>query len=86
MTASTDLTCKQLVELVTDYLEEKLPTAERERFEDHLAACDDCSVYVEQIQQTIRMTGAVTVESLSPEARDTLLRAFDDWNAGARSG
>jgi len=81
VTVSAELTCEQFVELVTDYLEGVLPAADRQRFEDHLAACDSCLVYIEQIQQTIRMAGAVTEESLSPEARETLLQAFRDWNA-----
>ncbi len=80
------LTCQELVELVTDYLEGALPAADRERFEDHVAACDSCPVYIEQIQQTIRTAGALTEESLSPQARDTLLQAFGDWNARSPSG
>lgn len=86
MKASTALTCKQFVELVTDYLEGALPAADRERFEHHVAACDSCPVYIEQIQQTIRTAGALTEESLSPQARDTLLQAFGDWNARSPSG
>jgi len=83
---STVLTCQQFVELVTDYLEGALSATDQERFEHHLAACDSCPVYLEQIQQTIRTAGALTEASLSPDARETLLRAFSDWNAGSPSG
>lgn len=81
MTTASELSCKQFIELVTDYLEGRLPKATRQRFEQHLADCDDCPIYLEQMQHTIRMTGALTPESLSPQARDALLHAFRNWNA-----
>ncbi len=86
MTTAPGLTCKQFVELVTDFLEGALSCADQQRFEEHLAACESCPIYLEQIQQTIRMAGALTEESLSPEARHTLLQAFGDWNARSDSG
>ena len=52
-----DLACRELVELVTDYLEGTLPSRERERFEAHLAECNACDAYVEQVRATIRLTG-----------------------------
>ena len=52
-----DLACRELVELVTDYLEDALPSRERERFEAHLAECDACDAYVEQVRATIRLAG-----------------------------
>ena len=52
-----DLTCRELVELVTDYLEDALPARERERFEAHIAECPACDAYVEQIRATIRLAG-----------------------------
>jgi anti-sigma factor RsiW len=51
-----DLTCQELVELVSDYLEGALPASERERFEAHVAACAGCEVYVEQIRTTVDLT------------------------------
>ena len=52
-----ELACRELVELVTDYLEDALPAGERERFEAHLAECDACDAYVEQVRATIRLAG-----------------------------
>ena len=49
------MTCKELVELVTDYLEGVLGRGERRRFEAHLAACEGCAAYFEQIRRTIRL-------------------------------
>ena len=70
-----DLTCRELVELVTDYLEDALPVAERERFESHLADCDGCHAYVEQVRATIRLAGrAAALEE--PGATAALLEMF----------
>lgn len=79
MPHSEDLTCKQLVELVTEYLEESLPLRERERFERHLAVCPGCNTYLEQMRQTIRAMGELTEDSLEPETRDELLALFRNW-------
>lgn len=75
----TELTCQELVELVTDYLEDTLPPVERIRFEEHLAMCDGCSEYVRQMEQTIRLVGALTEDSIPEPARAELLEAFRSW-------
>jgi predicted anti-sigma-YlaC factor YlaD len=74
-----ELTCKELVEVVTDYLEGSMPAERRLLFEEHLAFCDGCQTYLEQVQETIRLTGTLTEEDLGPEAREGLLRVFRDW-------
>jgi anti-sigma factor RsiW len=76
-----DLTCKELVELVTGYLEGSLRGRRRRRFESHLAACDGCTRYVAQMEATIRATGALTEEQVTDEQKTVLLGAFRDWNA-----
>jgi anti-sigma factor RsiW len=75
----TELRCKELVELVTDYLEGALTPPDRERFEEHLAACAGCTRYLAQIRETIRLTGVLTEEQIPTEQRDALLAAFRDW-------
>lgn len=75
------LNCRELVELVMAYLEGDLSTGQRKRFDAHLAGCDGCTTYVEQMRRTIELTGTLRVEDVSPEARETLLRAFRDWKA-----
>jgi anti-sigma factor RsiW len=72
------LTCQQVVELVTDYLEGSLGWRDRRRVERHLRACDACSRYIEQMRETLDLLGTVPVETLSPEAQSTLLDAFRD--------
>ena len=77
-----DITCRELVELVTDYLEGGLAPANRARFEQHLEICAPCVAYVEQIRLTIAASGAISEEQLDPEARKDLLAVFRDWNRG----
>jgi anti-sigma factor RsiW len=79
MSVPSEMACKELVELVTEYLEETLPPADRQRFEDHLKDCPHCVIYLDQIRQTIRALGKLTEEDLSKDARQDLLRIFRDW-------
>ena len=80
--SAEQLSCQELVELVTSYLEGALPELERERFEHHLSKCDGCGTYVEQMRATIRLTGTLRPGDLSPEAEHKLLAAFRDWRTG----
>ncbi len=73
------ITCRQLVELVSDYLEGRLDAPARERFEAHLAVCPDCREYVDQVRHTVSALGRLPEESLTGATRDELLRAFADW-------
>ena len=73
------LGCQEFVELVTAYLEGGLADADQRRFEEHLGACGNCTQYLEQIRQTIRVTGTLRPEDLSADAEEELLKAFRDW-------
>jgi anti-sigma factor RsiW len=75
-----EMPCSELVELVTDYLEDRLSPTDRARFEAHIAECEYCDTYVDQMRQTIRTLGRLPEESLSPAARDALLAAFRGWS------
>ncbi len=74
------MTCKELVELVTDYLEGNLTKSETARFQRHLEDCDGCTTYVEQFRQTIKLTGALREEHFDPVALQQVLGAFRDWS------
>jgi anti-sigma factor RsiW len=74
-----DLTCKELVELITGYLEGTLRGRQRRRFESHLTACDGCTRYMAQMEATIRATGTLTEEQVPDEQKVVLLAAFRDW-------
>jgi predicted anti-sigma-YlaC factor YlaD len=75
-----DLTCKELVEIVSDYLEGALPEAERERFDAHLEDCEGCRSYLDQMRTTIRVVGTLNENDLDPGARERLLELFREWN------
>lgn len=76
-----DLPCRDLVEVVTAYLDGALADGDRARFEAHLAACEDCVRYVDQIRVTIGGTrrSAGQAAPVSPELRDGVRRAFRGW-------
>lgn len=74
------LTCRELVELVTDYLEGALTPSERVRFELHISICADCTTYLDQMRATVAAVGKLPAESIPPASRDELLRAFRDWH------
>lgn len=69
-------TCREVVELVTDYIEDRMSAAERERFERHVATCDGCASYLEQMRISIRATGAVADEAIPEPQRQELIHAF----------
>jgi anti-sigma factor RsiW len=73
------ITCREVVELVTDYLEGALPSEEMELFEQHLNFCDGCDVYVDQLRTTVAAVGRIREEDLPADTRDRLLAAFRDW-------
>jgi anti-sigma factor RsiW len=76
-----DIVCQQVVELVTDYLEGALSGRDRRRFEKHLRACPNCTTYLEQIKMTIKLTGRVLPDDLSPEATAELTELYRRWRS-----
>ena len=74
-----DLSCQELVELVTHYLEGALPPREHARFEAHLDACTGCARYVEQLRVTIAISGSTRELEERPEVAG-LLAAFRGWH------
>jgi len=79
MGADAEMTCRGLVELLTDYLEGVLGPDQTARLEEHLERCPYCAEYVAQMRRTIDSLGHVRAESLAPGTRDALLVAFRDW-------
>jgi anti-sigma factor RsiW len=73
------LTCHEVVEVITDYLEDALSPADRRRVEEHLAGCGGCTAYLEQMRETIRLTGMLTEEQIPEEQKRDLLTAFRTW-------
>ena len=76
------LTCREVVELVTDYVEGTLSRRDRRRFEAHIAACDGCTAYLEQFRTTVRLAGRLEPEAVGDDAMRALSAAFRTWRAG----
>ena len=81
MRLDRELTCAQLVELVTDYLERSLPLPDMERFEEHIAFCDGCGTYLEQMRATIAVAGRLREREVPSELEKRLLEAFRGWSS-----
>jgi hypothetical protein len=74
------LSCREIVQLATEYFEDTLPGEERLRFERHIAICPPCRGFLAQLRELHRLSGEVAEETLSPEVRQGLLHAFRDWS------
>ena len=81
-----DMTCKELVDVITEYFEGTLPAEDRARFERHRGKCEGCHAYLDQMRGTINALGHLPPESLSPEAERALLDAFKGWRETASWG
>lgn len=77
--SGAELTCQELVELVTAYLEGALAPSERLRFEQHLAGCAGCTAYLAQMRQTIALLGTLSAHDIDPGAEQALLVHFRNW-------
>jgi hypothetical protein len=73
------ISCQEVVELVTDYLEGAMAADDAALFEQHLNFCDGCVWYVDQLRLTVRTAGGIREEDLPPKTRDQLMQAFRDW-------
>lgn len=79
------MTCRELVELITDYFENVLPLDVRSEFERHISDCHGCKGYLNQVRQTIRLTGQLRDDALEPAVRERLLSAFRDWKSSPQT-
>lgn len=79
MIDNNELSCKELVELITEYLEGTLRPPERARFEEHLKDCEGCRNYLGQMRQTIQTVGQLKSEALAPAAQQELVQLFRGW-------
>ena len=77
-----EMPCRELVELVTEYLEGTLPAGDRVRFEAHLGDCEYCTTYLDQMRTTIRLVGRIPEDSVDPVALQALRAAFRGWRDG----
>jgi len=75
-----ELNCQEVVELVTDYLEQALLPEKQAQFEEHIEECPGCDTYLEQVQQTIMMLRKLSDLQTFPETKQDLLEIFRNWN------
>lgn len=73
--------CREVVELMTDYLEGALSAADVARFEQHIAGCDGCTAYLEQMRTARRLTGRLAYEPVPDPLREELMAAFKTWRS-----
>lgn len=76
-----EIPCQEVVELVTDYLEGTLSRRDRRRFEHHLSGCPHCTAYLEQMRETLRLTGRLVPQDLSPEMRREFTDIYREWRS-----
>ncbi len=79
MTAHVEMSCQELVEFVSDYLDGALDAAARARVEAHLAGCEGCEAYIDQMRATLRLLGGVPSDPLPATACEHLLEVFRTW-------
>jgi hypothetical protein len=82
MRLDEDLSCAELVEIVTEYFEGALPTSHQLRFEEHVIFCEGCATHLLQMKETIRVVGVLTEDDVPDQAADELLAAFRGWKRG----
>lgn len=78
-----EIPCQQVVELVTDYLEGALSRRDRRRFEHHLAGCPHCTAYLVQMRETLRLTGRLVPEDLTPAMESEFTEIYREWRSGS---
>ena len=79
------LTCEQVVELVTEYLEGAMSRSDRRRFDVHLSECPHCREFLRQMRTTIAVTGQLSVDDLTPDLQNDFTALFREWRSESHS-
>jgi anti-sigma factor RsiW len=74
-----DLTCKEVVELVTDYLTQAMPAEDRAELEQHLFTCPPCTTYIEQMRTLVTLAGRLDENAGTREVPSDVLDLFRRW-------
>lgn len=75
------LSCKEITELVTDYVEGRMSLADRIRFQMHVGMCKHCRAYLRQMKVTVETLGHLPDEPMPEDVRDEMRKRFADWHA-----
>ncbi|MBI1279921.1 MAG: anti-sigma factor [Anaerolineaceae bacterium] len=73
------ISCKELVDLVADYMDETISKEARAKFEQHLSECGYCSAYVQQMHMTVKLTSQLSESEGDKPAPDELVDIFRKW-------
>ena len=71
-----EVQCREVVAVLTDYLEGVLPVEERVALEQHLLICEGCTNFLAQLRTSIALTGVPEVDEVPPQLMDTVLRIY----------
>jgi anti-sigma factor RsiW len=83
MTTEADVTCREVAELLNDYLDDAIPAHDRARLDAHLAECDGCTAALDQLRETIRVTGTLTEEQVAAPQLEGIRGVFRVWRSEA---
>ena len=81
MTAEADVTCREVAELLSDYLDDAIPAPDRARLDAHLAECNGCAAALEQLRETIRVSGTLTEAQVAQERLEPVRSVFRTWRS-----
>ena len=79
-----EITCRQFIELITDYFEDALEPRTLDQVEEHLVMCDWCVTYLEQMRATIDALGRLRAEPVSAEPSAQVLLELASRRGAAR--
>jgi anti-sigma factor RsiW len=71
--------CAEVVEVITEYLEGAMDPRDRRRFDAHLAECEYCQNYLDQMRATVAALGELREDAIAPGDRQALVDAFRGW-------
>ena len=83
--SQNQITCREMVELMSDYLDGTLDDVVRGRFEEHLATCEGCTNALDQLRAALRVTGSLREEPIQDERRELLRSVFRNWRSESSS-
>jgi len=79
-----EMCCRDVIDLITEYLDDVMKGLDRARFDAHLASCPGCTTYLDQLRQTTTWLGQLSEASMPILAQDAFLRSFRDWKRESR--
>lgn len=73
------LTCREITELIDDFIDGRLSYWETAKFQMHVGMCKNCREYLAQLKATRQALGSLPEPEMPAEVKDELLARFRDW-------